>query len=317
MKNEGYAPTKTRRSIDMTLGELNALANWLGRVPVRGDCFFVTVAHLLRTTTEDISNRIQFPIPQPGSGGIDYDHMMTGLERLGVPFRVWTFRDSSEGGGAEEVPRGVPEAVAYRPAGSPRVMGAAYRRPNGSGHVVVADPRGADATADARNSRVFAYFALNIEEASGDFINHQFPQIQANQIVEGAVPMEVDEDVPMVEDVVPYIQYTDDVGGVDLSALPADLIQRMRNLALSSSQCGALLYMGSISRARINEPRSLHETSESLLAVRKNEDKCSRLSRMVAASSRDKQESGNETPKDEPIEKPARKPLHNEDDLRR
>lgn len=132
-----YAGTSLlHRRDDMQLQSLDELGNLLTRMPLRADCFFVTCAQLVGATVQDMSDRAGVAVPQPGSGGISISNMVAAIERLGLRFRVWTYNDDGEAG-PSRVPRGVPESQAHPGVGAPRVMGVAYRRPDGSGHVVV------------------------------------------------------------------------------------------------------------------------------------------------------------------------------------
>lgn len=128
----------------MAAQSIEVLAAWLTqhRTCERNDCFFVTTAQLLGTTVQDISTRTGIPVPPPGSpGGISIPNMVEGLTRLGLRFNAWMSTPSSGGGPIRNRPRpeqlqGVPESRAFV-RGAPRVVGVAYLRPDGTGHVVV------------------------------------------------------------------------------------------------------------------------------------------------------------------------------------
>ncbi|KAK2600120.1 hypothetical protein QQS21_005135 [Conoideocrella luteorostrata] len=192
------------------LDKIDSFTQWITRAPIRNDCFFVTCAVLLGTTPEDISQRTGLPIPpesRPGEGrGVSIDEMIQALTRLGIRFRTWSFRRGSN--------RGVSEALALPPRGLPRVVGVAYRRPDGTGHVVIArnpgtehrryidyqaSPSGRDVTEDVRMSRIFAYIHVDIDASSGEFFTTQRPMIERMEIDYGEQdlePMEVDEGEP-------------------------------------------------------------------------------------------------------------------------
>ena len=71
-----------------TIEKLEAFTNWLVGAQVRADCFFVTTAHLLRTTVQDISTRTGIDVPQPGTNGVSLETMIQALTTLGLRFRV-------------------------------------------------------------------------------------------------------------------------------------------------------------------------------------------------------------------------------------
>ncbi|KAK6337781.1 hypothetical protein TWF696_001261 [Orbilia brochopaga] len=190
---------------EMSLKDLNSLAGRLVRVPVRMDCFFVTTAFLLRTTVDDISRRINIPVPQPGSTGVGIGDIINGLTRLGMVFNVWNYQEEPSGGGPIRGPNantlGVVESRAGSAVGMPRVVGAVYLRPDRTGHVVVcrnpgtpyrryvdyqASSAGADATRDAQSSRIVAYFALDTDRTPASAVPDNQKQ--------GIEQMEVDEE---------------------------------------------------------------------------------------------------------------------------
>ncbi|KAM0738261.1 hypothetical protein ACQRIT_007453 [Beauveria bassiana] len=203
-----------RREDPPELGNLDQLAKWLTNTPVRADCVFVTVAHLLGTTPEEVSRRTNVPIPQPGQGGTP--EMLTILTKLGLVFRVWTYGSLPQGGGGPIRTRplhpGRPLYVAFpRATGMPRTVGVAYYlpdatgniRPDGNGevigHVVVctnpgtpyaryvdyqADPNGLDITATMRNTRIAAYFSIDPNASTGDLATTQRPAIEQMEVDE-------------------------------------------------------------------------------------------------------------------------------------
>ncbi|KAJ6258232.1 hypothetical protein Dda_7151 [Drechslerella dactyloides] len=203
---------------DMSLKDLNSLANRLVRVPVRMDCFFVTLAFLLRTTVEDISARINIPVPAPGSTGVNIGDIINALTRLGMVFNVWNYQEDPAGnggpirGGAVANNLGLAETAVHGAVGMPRVVGAVYLRPDRTGHVVVcrnpgtpyrryidyqASRAGTDATRDAQNSRIVAYFALDTDRTTGGVNNDQRQGIEQMEVDEERAhpdePMEVDD----------------------------------------------------------------------------------------------------------------------------
>ncbi|KAM3452545.1 hypothetical protein MY3296_004434 [Beauveria thailandica] len=218
-----------RREDPPELGNLDQLAKWLTNTPVRADCVFVTVAHLLGTTPEEVSRRTNVPIPQPGQGGTP--EMLTILTKLGLVFRVWTYGSLPQGGGGPIRTRplhpGRPLYVAFpRATGMPRTMGVAYYlpdatgniRPDGNGevigHVVVctnpgtpyaryidyqADPNGRDITETMRNTRIAAYFSIDPNASTGDFITTQRPAMEQMEVEQEQAHPETQSDGPQVE----------------------------------------------------------------------------------------------------------------------
>ncbi|KAE8330034.1 hypothetical protein BDV39DRAFT_40794 [Aspergillus sergii] len=193
---------------EVQLKGLDALANQFVRVPVRYDCFFVTAAYLLRTNVQEIANRIHMPVPPLDSGGLSASDVIQALTRLGMAFNVWTYNEIS-GGPITGSTRGVVESQAGRAVGMPRVVGAAYRRPNGEGHVVIcrnpgtpyrryqdyqASRNGSDITGEVRNSRIFAYFAVDTNASRGDFFQEHRQEIEQMEVDqesgEGDEPMD-------------------------------------------------------------------------------------------------------------------------------
>ncbi|KAF3921303.1 hypothetical protein ABW21_db0207979 [Orbilia brochopaga] len=209
---------------EMALKDLDSLANRLVRVPIRMDCFFVTLAFLLRTTVQDISTRIGIPVPAPGSNGVGVADVVNALTRLGMVFNVWNWTDETNGnnGGPVRGPNtnvntiGVVEARAGRAVGMPRVVGAVYIRPDRTGHVVVcrnpgtpyrryvdyqASTSGADATRDAQGSRIVAYFALDTDRTPRTIVdNNHVQQIEQMEVDEERAhpdePMDWEDDQP-------------------------------------------------------------------------------------------------------------------------
>ena len=98
------------------------------------NCFFVTLAHLCGTNARDLCNRLG---QHPGPTGVGLVTATHALALLGVRFDIWVYTPTSGGGPVPQERRGVPEATAMRTLGLPRAVGVAYRRPDGSGHVVV------------------------------------------------------------------------------------------------------------------------------------------------------------------------------------
>lgn len=98
------------------------------------NCFFVTLAHLCGTNARDLCNRLG---QRPGPTGVGLVTANHALALLGVRFDIWVYTPTSGGGPDPQELRGVPEATAMRTLGLPRAVGVAYRRPDGSGHVVV------------------------------------------------------------------------------------------------------------------------------------------------------------------------------------
>ncbi|ODA76513.1 hypothetical protein RJ55_07783 [Drechmeria coniospora] len=188
------------------------LIKWMVENNVRNDCFFVTAAHLLDTTVEDISRRAGVPLPRPGVGGISLAEMFTALETLGLRFRAYTFQGTDETTG-----HGTPSAMRCRPGRSAfagptgrrvDVMGLAYTRPDGSGHVVIirnagtpyarcldfqAKPGGLDVTREVRRSNVCAYFYVDFRTSSGAYVTGRRESVeQMNQRarLDSAEPMD-------------------------------------------------------------------------------------------------------------------------------
>lgn len=114
---------------DATEMRLDTLFSTLS--PIRVDCFHVTTARLLGVSLQTFEQHTGIPVPARGTGGISGPAMVQALQRLGWVAEVW------KSGAA-----GVTEAVAHRrfasmPASQrPDKVGVAYRRRDGSGHVV-------------------------------------------------------------------------------------------------------------------------------------------------------------------------------------
>lgn len=127
-----------RREDPPELRKLNQIADWLTKTPLRADCVFVTVAHLLGTTPEEVSRRTNIPIPQPGAGGTT--ETFTILQRLGLVFHVWTYGPTPQGGGGpirtRPVHPGLPLYLAFpRATGMPRTVGVAYHHSDTRGNI--------------------------------------------------------------------------------------------------------------------------------------------------------------------------------------
>ncbi|KAI0779814.1 hypothetical protein C8Q74DRAFT_717457 [Fomes fomentarius] len=215
-----------------TLESLDALANWLTSAPVRVDCFFVTLGTMLGTTVDDIARRIGTPVPQPGSSsGVSVRQIIDGLTSLGLVFRVWMYQPEPPSGGGPirgtrgPITAGIPEPLAHAAPGMPRVVGAAYRRPDRSGHVVICrmpphrspgtpyrryvdyqgSPSGRDVTRDAQNSQICVLFGIDRDASRGEFYQRHRQQIERMEVEEAQAhpegePMEVDQDKPNSSD---------------------------------------------------------------------------------------------------------------------
>ncbi|KID82368.1 Heat-labile enterotoxin, A chain [Metarhizium guizhouense ARSEF 977] len=209
------------------ISQIDGLANWLTRAPIRNDCFFVTTAKLTGASVEDISRAVDIKVPPPkrpgdsGRDGIAVKEMVKAFDRLGLKYKVWSYNWFNDFDGRAE-------ALAMPPKGLPKVVGVAYRRPDGSGHVVVcrleqtyssipqnetnaltlskpgtpyrryldyqASPQGTDVTADVRQSRIFAYFHIDPEASQVQFTNNLQAQIAAmeREATQFGEPMEVE-----------------------------------------------------------------------------------------------------------------------------
>ncbi|ODA77299.1 hypothetical protein RJ55_06926 [Drechmeria coniospora] len=173
---------------------MEALTNLLTSTPVRADCIFVTVSHLLGTTPEEVSRRSGVEIPAPGQGGSG--HIFEVLARNGIAWRLWRLTH-----------QGRPEYLAF-PPGMPRIVGVAYW-PRGTGtrpdtrrvpgHVVIcrnpgtpyrryidyqADPNGLDITHTMDHVQIFGYFAVDLDASHGDLVTAQRPAIERMEVEE-------------------------------------------------------------------------------------------------------------------------------------
>ncbi|KAJ7475757.1 hypothetical protein FB451DRAFT_255743 [Mycena latifolia] len=204
-----------------TLDTLNALANQLTNTLPGADvtfntrfnpehlcnnCFFVTLAVLLGTNARDLCNALQQG-PAPGSGGIALQTAAQVLTRLGpVQFNVWVYNEVTGGGPIRGDLRGVSEAT-IRAVGLPRVVGVAYRRQDGSGHVVICrNPgtgyrrymdyqvrsEGQDVTSEVRQSRICMIFAIDRQNSTGGYVDQHAQEIEQME-TDAAEQMETDQ----------------------------------------------------------------------------------------------------------------------------
>ncbi|KAM0664471.1 hypothetical protein ACQRIU_006329 [Beauveria bassiana] len=302
-----------RREDPPELGELDRLAKWLTNTPVRADCVFVTVAHLLGTTPEEVSRRTNVPIPQPGEGGTP--EMLTILSKLGLVFRVWTYGSLPQGGGGPTRTRplhpGGPLYVAFpRATGMPRTMGVAYYLPDASGnirpdgngevigHVVVctnpgtpyaryidyqADPNGRDITESMRNTRIAAYFSIDPNASTGDLITTQRPAIEQMEVDEEQAHSETQNDEPQLERPPTLPQDTSEPMDVDSdnSDEPMDVdeatLEDWRHGQFGNIRCAvAIAALAALSNNKFG--RSLSELS---LRTSNQEEDCRRARKMA------------------------------------
>ncbi|KAM4065078.1 hypothetical protein HRG_012809 [Hirsutella rhossiliensis] len=289
--NIGIDEGLRRRGTDqaeLVLQNIDAFVAWLIQTPriARNDCFFVTTAQLLNTTVQDISERTRIPAPPPGEpAGISIEDIVEGLTRLGLRFRVWQSQPHSGGGPIRHRPRpqqdpGVTESQAFV-QGAPRVVGVAYVRTDGTGHVVVgrnpgrpysrytdyqAHPNGVDVTQEVRASRIHGVFYIDTQASTGDLIDAQRPAVERMEIDEeqthtgqsssngGVEPMEVDEDGIAAEN-------EETASGFNVAGLLPDLISRIQANLLSESVCrnviGTIAFLWANGRSK--HPRALRE----------------------------------------------------------
>ncbi|KAF4443737.1 Heat-labile enterotoxin, A chain [Fusarium austroafricanum] len=194
----------------------NALLNGLNSLPVRYDCFFVTAAFLLRTTVEDVAWRLGLPVPTADYRGASASDIVNALTATGLVFDIWTY-DEPEGTGGPitgSATIGIAESRANRQVRmpgrpTPRIVGAAYRRANGEGHVVVcrnpgtpyrryldyqAHPSGVDVTREVESSSIFVYFGIDTSASTGQlFLSHQ-TEIEAMDFEDEPEAMEVGDE---------------------------------------------------------------------------------------------------------------------------
>jgi len=147
------------------------------------NCAFVTIAYLLGTTAADLCQHLGINL-DPGQPGVGLDTIQQALERMGFAFRSIAFTHTSNtgGGGPIHHARGVREAL-ITGRGWPRQVGVAYRRPNGTGHVVVLNSPGSpyrrymdyqtiatgqDVTAEVQASRIYMVFAVDQQRTRTD-----------------------------------------------------------------------------------------------------------------------------------------------------
>ncbi|KAI0766699.1 hypothetical protein BD413DRAFT_615104 [Trametes elegans] len=198
-----------------TLQDLDALANWLTNTPVRVDCFFVTLAVMLGTTTQNLAHQLGMEVPKPGTQGVSIPQIIHGLTALGLAFRVWTYNEPPSGGGPirnqpHRSVQGVSEPLAHAASSMPPIVGAAYLRRDGSGHVVVcrspgtpyrryidyqASRDGKNVTNDAHGSRICVIFGVDLKNSTGTFFKQQKPKIEKMEVDEEKEhhePMETD-----------------------------------------------------------------------------------------------------------------------------
>jgi len=177
---------------DELLAQLASLADGLGGagIDVRSrynpsqllnNCSIVTMAYLTGTDARSLLTRIGVPL-DPNSPGLSLQQIQAAGERAGVAFAAHNYSERlPNNGGPVRTRTGAPEAVFTRRARFPRRrVGVAYRRPNGSGHVVTvanagtqyrrymdyqARTAGQDVTAEVKRSRIYMAFYFNSNEA--------------------------------------------------------------------------------------------------------------------------------------------------------
>ncbi|KYK54417.1 hypothetical protein DCS_06375 [Drechmeria coniospora] len=224
------------KSIKLVLDKMEALTNLLTSTPVRADCIFVTVSHLLGTTPEEVSRRSGVEIPAPGQGGSG--HIFEVLARNGIAWRLWRVRGDETSGRRPGPDRnqlthqGRPEYLAF-PPGMPRIVGVAYW-PRGTGtrpdtrrvpgHVVIcrnpgtpyrryidyqADPNGLDITHTMDHVQIFGYFAVDLDASHGDLVTAQRPAIERMEVEEQRAHPESEDGQQIIESPGPLHQGLD------------------------------------------------------------------------------------------------------------
>lgn len=142
------------------------------------NCAFVTMSYLLGVTAADLCNHVGIR-PVPGAPGVSLDTVLQALGRLGVAWSAVRYSTTVRVAQVlrERRVRGVPPGRVTRPTGWPSHVGVAYRRANGTGHVVVGtalggagytrymdyqqSSKGQDVSADVRASRIHMIFAVD------------------------------------------------------------------------------------------------------------------------------------------------------------
>jgi len=152
------------------------------------NCAFVTIAYLLNTDAQSLCDFIGIR-PSPFDAGVDLDTIIDALKRVGATYRWRSFVETkraipTEGNSWQGEDRycrypgrGTPEGRRYG-VGWPSQVGVAYRRPDGTGHVVVLklpgtpyryymdyqqSRRGRDVTREVKQGTAHLMFSISLD----------------------------------------------------------------------------------------------------------------------------------------------------------
>jgi len=191
--------------MEETLAQLVSLADGLSGAGINiqsrynpdqllNNCAIVTMAYLMGTDARTLLGRIGLSL-DPACAGLSIQEILLALERIGDRFVAHNYSERlPDGGGPIRSRRGVHEALfARREIVPSRNVGVAYRRRDGSGHVVTVNNAGTeyrryrdyqirtageDVTREVRESRIYLMFYFEraehepMEVASGNSTTH-------------------------------------------------------------------------------------------------------------------------------------------------
>ncbi|KYK61375.1 hypothetical protein DCS_02517 [Drechmeria coniospora] len=279
---------------------------WLYRMDYPADCFFVMTAALLGTSIAEIYEITGMPEPRRGPGnGIDEADMHVAIERLGLSYRMYTFR------GIEEFQPSGPirhvhcrwNTVAFPRRGLPRRLAVTILTVDGLFHILLAtnvgtpyarftDLRpgrvGVDRTRLVRNSRVCEYIFVDFDASAGSFVQAQRPRVrQMNrdaqveaQHAEAAARISP----PVQYEPVPGMAVDPHDGTVNLASLPPQLTSRIFADLLTPDQCAILLALGVTAASGPLGRRSISGASLPEDGTKVHVNGCARLRAIVMES---------------------------------